>query len=105
MQPTAPKKAIVKSQKCKKKEAKVLSASSWFRVGPLLDDATLVSLDDNSFYLYQMLMTQPDNKSFVFNFDNKMFRYNGSVQVFVTDVIDLMKGASLNISIVQILYM
>jgi hypothetical protein len=60
---------------------------------------------DDGFYLYQMLMAQPDNEALVFNFDNLMFGYDGSVQVFVADVIELMKGAWLNVSIVQILCM
>jgi hypothetical protein len=52
MQPIAPKKSIVKSQKYKEKETKVPSVSSNFRVVPLLDDATLASFDYDGFYLY-----------------------------------------------------
>jgi hypothetical protein len=83
----------------------VPNASSGFRVEPLLDDATLANLDDDSFYLYQILMAQPDNEALVFNFNNNMFGYDGSIQVFVTDVIKLMKEAWLNFSIVLIFCM
>jgi hypothetical protein len=83
----------------------VPSASSGFRVKLLLDDAILASLDGDSFYLHQILIVQPDNEALVFNFNNNLFGYDGYVQVFVTDVIELMKGAWINISIVQIFCM
>jgi hypothetical protein len=38
-------------------------------------------------------MAQPDNEALVFIFNDEMFGYDGSVHVFVTDVIELMKGA------------
>jgi hypothetical protein len=60
----------------------VASASSEFWVEPLLDDTTLANLNNDGFYLYQILMTQPDNEALVFNFNNDMFRYDGYVQVF-----------------------
>jgi hypothetical protein len=84
---------------------KVASASLDFRVEPLYDDYTLASLDDDGFYLYQILMAQPDNETLVFNFNDEMFGFDGFVQVFVTNVIKLMKKAWLNVSIVQIFCM
>jgi hypothetical protein len=84
---------------------KVASASLDFRVEPLHDDYTLASLDDDGFYLYQILMAQPDNETLVFNFNDEMFGFDGFVQVFVTNVIKLMKKAWLNVSIVQIFCM
>jgi hypothetical protein len=81
---------------------KVASVFSGFWVELLLDDATLARLDEDDFYLYQILMAQPDNKALVFNFNDDMFGYDEFVQVFVTNVIELIKGAWLNILIVQI---
>jgi hypothetical protein len=54
--------------------------SSSFQVELLLDDATLANLDNDGFYLYPILMAQPDNEALVFNFNNHIFRYDGSVQ-------------------------
>jgi hypothetical protein len=93
MRPTARKKTIIKSKKNNEKVTKVASASWGFQVELLLDDATLASLDDDDFNLYQILMAQPDNEALVFIFNDEMFGYDGFVQVFVTDVIELMKGA------------
>jgi hypothetical protein len=78
----------------------VTGASSSFRVELFLDDVTLASLDDVGFYLYQILMAQPNNESLVFNFNDEMFRFDGFIQVFVIDVIELMNRASLNVSII-----
>jgi hypothetical protein len=105
MQLTASQKSIDKNKKCKERKEKVPSASLGFRVESLLDDATLVSLGDDDFFLYQMLMAQLDNEALVFNFSNKMFGYDGSVQVFVTNFIKLMKRAWLNVLIIQIFCM
>jgi hypothetical protein len=94
------KKNIIKSKKCNEKVTKVTSVSLSFRVESLLDNVTLTSLDDDGFYLYQILMARPDHETLVFNFNDEMFEYDGSVRVFLTDGIELMKGAWLNVSIV-----
>jgi hypothetical protein len=43
-----------------------------------------------------------DNESLKFNFNDGMFGFDGTVHVYVTDVIGLMKEAWLNVLIIHI---
>jgi hypothetical protein len=83
-----PKKASFK----RKDKEKVPSTSSGVYVEPLLDETTLQGLDYDACYFYQILTMQPFDKTLKFKNDEDMFSFVGDVDVFVTNIIELLRN-------------
>jgi hypothetical protein len=80
----------------------VSSASSAVDRAPLLDDVVVYNLDEDSKYLYDMIMNQPENDTIPIKFGADAFGYPEKVILVAEDVIELFKNEMLNVSILQI---
>jgi hypothetical protein len=77
------------------------SASSTINRPQLLDDAVMNNLNSDSSYLYQMSMSQPENEPIEIDVPTEVFGYQGTIQLFIEDVVELFKEELLNVSILQ----
>jgi hypothetical protein len=69
---------------------------------PLLDDVVVYNLDEDSKYMYNMIMNQPENDTILTEFGADAFEYPGKVILVADDVMELFKNEMLNVSILQI---
>jgi hypothetical protein len=75
LQEVTPKKILPK----KKAKAKEPSPSSAINRPQLLGDAVVNNLNSDSSYLYQMLMSQPENEPIKIDFSAEVFGYQGTI--------------------------
>jgi hypothetical protein len=60
------------------------------------------NLDEDSKYLYDMIMNQPEDDTIPIEFDADALGYAGKMILVAEDVMELFKNEMLNVSILQI---
>ncbi|KAJ3676005.1 hypothetical protein LUZ60_003417 [Juncus effusus] len=99
---TAKKSAPVK----KKKPDMALIATPAVERDSIVDEATLLTMNKKSKWLYTVLMSQPpDIWDFDIPFGEEAFGIDGSICLSISDIVDLFKNDWLNVSILQIFCM
>jgi hypothetical protein len=101
MQNITPRKLPMKIKR--KKQNNVSSAASVVDRAPLLDDVVVYNLDEDSKYLYNMIMNQPEDDTILIEFDADALGYAGKVILAAKDVMELFKNEMLNVPILHIL--